>query len=175
MELPGITGVAVANGLQHHCALDVDGVVWCWGQGGDGQLGDGSRIEQSSPVRASSEQRFIEIAAGYLGTCAIAEDRSVWFWGQANGADRPTLVAGLTNVTAVGAPPYHCRHHQIRYHSSGRGRDHPQPLTTRPCSTSLKRTGAALTTTDICDPTPHAIPSQCQTATETRSRYEIHP
>jgi hypothetical protein len=62
-----------------------------------------------------------------------------------------------------------------RCHSSGRCRHHPQPPTPRPRSTNLKRTRAIFTTTDICDPTPAAIPPQRQTATKNRPMYGSHP
>ncbi len=32
----------VAAGGRHTCALLTDGTVWCWGKGGNGELGNGS-------------------------------------------------------------------------------------------------------------------------------------
>lgn len=43
--------VTLAAGDVHSCALDADGVVWCWGRNGAGQLGDGTTADRRSPVR----------------------------------------------------------------------------------------------------------------------------
>ncbi|MCC7535702.1 MAG: hypothetical protein IT379_05790 [Deltaproteobacteria bacterium] len=43
---------AVGAGLDATCAVLETGDVHCWGRNEDGQLGDGSRIDQRAPVRA---------------------------------------------------------------------------------------------------------------------------
>lgn len=47
--LGDVTGIAV--GGKHSLAITADGSVWAWGQGGDGQLGDGARARRITPVR----------------------------------------------------------------------------------------------------------------------------
>jgi alpha-tubulin suppressor-like RCC1 family protein len=43
------TGVAeVTAGHSHACARKNDGTIWCWGRGGDGELGDG-KIDSPEP------------------------------------------------------------------------------------------------------------------------------
>ena len=42
--------VQVAAGLYHTCALLSDGGVRCWGEGGNGRLGDGSTTDRTAPV-----------------------------------------------------------------------------------------------------------------------------
>jgi alpha-tubulin suppressor-like RCC1 family protein len=46
--LPVITEIAA--GLQHTCAIAVDGGVWCWGANGGGQVGDGTFDDRPSPA-----------------------------------------------------------------------------------------------------------------------------
>jgi alpha-tubulin suppressor-like RCC1 family protein len=41
-------------GYYHSCALDSSGVMWCWGYNEQGQVGDGSWIDRSTPQRAWS-------------------------------------------------------------------------------------------------------------------------
>lgn len=50
--VPGLSGVvAIAGGNDDHvCALSGSGVVSCWGQGSNGQLGDGRSYPVSSAV-----------------------------------------------------------------------------------------------------------------------------
>jgi alpha-tubulin suppressor-like RCC1 family protein len=46
----GTTVVGLALGGYHSCARKHDGTLWCWGRNDYGQLGDGTLLDQSSPV-----------------------------------------------------------------------------------------------------------------------------
>lgn len=46
----GARAVGIALGWYHSCALLVDDSVQCWGEGEQGQLGDGQRVTNSRPV-----------------------------------------------------------------------------------------------------------------------------
>jgi alpha-tubulin suppressor-like RCC1 family protein len=60
----------------------VDGKVQCWGEGSDGQLGNGDTGHHTYPVEATGLSGAVEVAAGGYHTCAIAgSDREVWCWG----------------------------------------------------------------------------------------------
>ncbi|MCW5838099.1 MAG: hypothetical protein KIS78_37255, partial [Labilithrix sp.] len=49
---PGLRDVVkVAHGGAHACALLANGQVHCWGSNDSGQLGDGTTIARSTPVR----------------------------------------------------------------------------------------------------------------------------
>jgi len=39
VTLSNLTSISAMG--SHSCAIDSDGLVWCWGRGSDGQLGDG--------------------------------------------------------------------------------------------------------------------------------------
>src|SRR5207237_129666 len=45
--------VAVAGGNLHSLALKSDGTVWAWGYNGDGELGNGTTTNSSTPVQVS--------------------------------------------------------------------------------------------------------------------------
>lgn len=50
-QIPGLTGVSqLTLGRHHGCAATVDGRAWCWGANDQQQLGDGTRIDRSTPV-----------------------------------------------------------------------------------------------------------------------------
>lgn len=83
----GISAIPVAvtsivAGSEHTCVLTADGSVWCWGANFSGQLGDGTNVNRSVPVRVS---RLLgaasEIAAGSEHTCALARTGRLACWG----------------------------------------------------------------------------------------------
>ncbi|MBN2723990.1 MAG: hypothetical protein JXR95_07980 [Deltaproteobacteria bacterium] len=45
--------VNVTTGTEHACALENNGILWCWGKGTSGQLGNGSISTSSIPVTVS--------------------------------------------------------------------------------------------------------------------------
>ncbi|MBI4699921.1 MAG: hypothetical protein HY744_01940, partial [Deltaproteobacteria bacterium] len=47
----GTSALAVAGGVYHTCAVKADGTLWCWGDNGYGQLGDGTTQSKTLPVQ----------------------------------------------------------------------------------------------------------------------------
>ena len=99
----------------HTCAILDDGSVSCWGNNGQGQLGDGTNTDKNTPTQTSSlgaDRTAVAITVGTSHTCAILDDGSVSCWG-GNGfsqlgdgttTDRntPTQISTLgTDRTAV--------------------------------------------------------------------------
>ena len=96
-------------GNSHTCARLGDGTARCWGWNFQGELGDGTRIQRTSPVVVGGLSGVTEITAGANISCALTTDRSVQCWG-ANGqgglgnggntqSSTPTPIA-LTLATA---------------------------------------------------------------------------
>jgi len=72
---------SISVGVRHACALATDGNAWCWGEGGDGQLGNGAFGQSSVPVRVIGPVRFASAdAGGYFG-CGIGVDGFTYCWG----------------------------------------------------------------------------------------------
>jgi hypothetical protein len=65
----------------HSCAIDTTGRAHCWGQGGEGQLGTGSREDAADPVPVAGDFRWASIDAGLSYTCGLTVDAAAYCWG----------------------------------------------------------------------------------------------
>jgi alpha-tubulin suppressor-like RCC1 family protein len=73
----------ISAGGNHSLAVRTDGTAWSWGFNGDGQLGDGSVTNQSSPVSVVGEfADWCEISAGGNHSLAVRTDGTAWAWGR---------------------------------------------------------------------------------------------
>ncbi len=74
---------SIDAGSDHTCAVLLSGEIVCWGFNGNGQVGDGTRINRYSPVAVNGLSReAIAVAAGYEHTCSLMKDGSVECWGK---------------------------------------------------------------------------------------------
>src|SRR5262252_329821 len=62
----------IVAGEVHACLLTLAGVVLCWGANANGQLGDGTTEDRSTPVRVAGLPKVVAITAGAHFTCALA-------------------------------------------------------------------------------------------------------
>ncbi|MFM8529325.1 MAG: RCC1 domain-containing protein, partial [Ilumatobacteraceae bacterium] len=79
----GRTAVAVAAGDHFACAILDDGITKCWGANHFMQLGDGTTISRSSPVRVALDpnRTAVALSAGSSHACVVLDDGSVSCWG----------------------------------------------------------------------------------------------
>ncbi|MFZ5774640.1 MAG: RCC1 domain-containing protein [Thermodesulfobacteriota bacterium] len=101
----------------HSLALKNDGTVWAWGANSDGQLGDGTTTQRTTPVQVSGLTNVMAIAAGGDFSLALKTDGTVWAFGGnslgqlGNGSTQdsavPVQVSGLSGVTAITAGGAH--------------------------------------------------------------------
>ena len=67
----------------HTAAIKTDGTLWLWGRNADGQLGDNTNLDKSSPVQTvSAGTNWKQVACNYRNTAAIKTDGSLWVWGR---------------------------------------------------------------------------------------------
>lgn len=100
-------GPVIGAGWDHTCAYDnALAGLYCWGANDHGQLGDGTTIARSVPVRVDLPARVIQVEGGWWHTCALDETNTVWCWGEGDytgtgirtTVTRPAPVAGLTGT-----------------------------------------------------------------------------
>lgn len=108
----------VSAGFAHTCALVSTGEVKCWGDGGNGQLGNGKTEGQTTPVAVLGlAATAIAIESGNAHSCALLADGRVKCWGGGsngelgNGASdyqsTPVTVSGVNDAIAIAAGGYH--------------------------------------------------------------------
>lgn len=108
--LSGVTRVEAGSG--HTCALTSGGTLYCWGQNGSGQLGNGTNTDRSSPTAVPGLTGVTAFAVGAVHTCAIASG-TTYCWGGNNFGqignntttprNTPIAVAGLSGATSLAA------------------------------------------------------------------------
>jgi alpha-tubulin suppressor-like RCC1 family protein len=109
--------VDIGAGQYHSVAVRSDGTVWSWGYNGNGQLGDGTTIQEKLPVQSILISSVIQVAAGESHTLALKSDGTVWAWGYngygqlGNGtttnSSSAVQVTGLSGVVRIAAGAYH--------------------------------------------------------------------
>jgi len=113
----------VVVGPSYTLAVKVDGTVWAWGNNVTGQLGNGTQVDRSAPIRISSLSNIVAVAAGgyyaqgFGHSLALRSDGTVWAWGWnaygqlGNGTTTsrttPVQISGINNVIAISASGSH--------------------------------------------------------------------
>ena len=109
---------AVAAGSRHSLAIrNDDGVLFAWGAGDEGQIGNNSTSLQSSPTQVSdSGARWTQVAGGVGHSLGVRNDGTLWAWGRGTDGQLgqnvansllPLQVGGLNTWKAVAAGAYH--------------------------------------------------------------------
>lgn len=90
LDISAIAGienaVMVAAGYGHNLVLTEDGSVWAFGYNAQGQLGDGTSTDSSTPVEvdfsaATNIGRIVQVVASANSSYALDDKGQVWGWG----------------------------------------------------------------------------------------------
>ena len=95
--------------------MTATGAAYCWGRNNSGQLGDGTRTDQSAPTVVAGGILFRTISAGELFTCGVAGTpgvsggtsataASVYCWGDNEYGQLGNSTASQSNNSPTLAP-----------------------------------------------------------------------
>jgi alpha-tubulin suppressor-like RCC1 family protein len=90
----------LALGADTVLALTASGLMWSWGEGDVGTLGNGSLGNVSAPQMTNTAQTWIQLAATLHG-CGIDATHNIFCWGN---NDNGELGNGSTNIPAQPTP-----------------------------------------------------------------------
>ena len=68
-------------GGYHTLALDKDNNLWAWGSNRNGQLGDGTTMNRTSPTKIETGITFVQLSAGHTHSAGIDNEGKLWTWG----------------------------------------------------------------------------------------------
>ncbi len=93
----------VSAGFGATCSLDSAGAAYCWGDNGQGELGDGSTVSSDVPVAVDTSgalhgKTLNEITAGAFHSCAQDTADASYCWGDNTSGD---LGDGSTSMSDV--------------------------------------------------------------------------
>lgn len=119
VPVTGLTSgvIGVAAGPYFTCALTKAGTVWCWGIGGNGNLGNGAMNESHVPVQVLDTagsgplSGVVQISTGQAHVCAVTSGGAALCWGDnflgaignnstLSGFPTPQQVSGLASGVA---------------------------------------------------------------------------
>jgi alpha-tubulin suppressor-like RCC1 family protein len=110
--VPGIGSAAEIAVSAHVCARLNDGKVVCWGDNGQGQVGDGTTGKRLRPTLVAALAKAEQIAVGNEHSCARIAGGTVTCWGSNSDGQLgigsrdpsksvPTAVVGLSGVVSI--------------------------------------------------------------------------
>ena len=109
--LSGVKALATSYDGGSFCAVLSTGKVKCWGNNGNGQLGNGNTTSFTLPVSVKNLSTATAITGGDYGFCAVLLTSHVDCWGDGgngdlgngtfNNSDVPVAVRTITNAAKV--------------------------------------------------------------------------
>jgi alpha-tubulin suppressor-like RCC1 family protein len=99
---------SIAAGGVHTCGITTQGKTYCWGENGNGRLGNDSSDDSSVPVAVVGRHTFAALSLGTESSCALTTSGKAYCWGgnssgqHGNGTNTPSDVP----VLAMGGKRY---------------------------------------------------------------------
>jgi alpha-tubulin suppressor-like RCC1 family protein len=103
----------ITTGIFQTTGIDFRGKMWGWGYNAQGQLGDNSTTNKSTPVAVYGNKTFCDVSMGHYHSMAVDTNGKIWTWGsdqfgQLGVNSGGTLVSELTPVAILGVNKTFC-------------------------------------------------------------------
>ncbi len=66
----------------HTIAIKVNGTLWAWGRNNEGQIGNGTTINQLIPIQIGTDNDWIAVGTGDYNSIALKSNGTIWTWGK---------------------------------------------------------------------------------------------
>lgn len=94
------------DGISHSLAIKTDGTLWAWGYNAEGQLGDESTVNKSSPIQIGNDNTWQSITAGTMSSVAIKTNHTLWAWGDNVSNNVPVQIGVDSDWQSISAGYY---------------------------------------------------------------------
>lgn len=102
--------VKVDSMFQNNIALDEDGGVWTWGNNVNGEIGDGSTVVRTEPVKVNLANKIVNVKAGAHHMLVVDTNKQMWIWGRNNeaqiGKGNASITPELTPIKSMSGIEY---------------------------------------------------------------------
>ncbi len=101
---PTVKFTTVGRGYDHACALSTLGQIYCWGENGERELGNGGTVDSNVPILVplpTGVSYFKTLSVGNSASCAIGSNNVLYCWGANSGigpVSPPTGVSYFKNI-----------------------------------------------------------------------------
>lgn len=76
------TMISTDDAGYHNLGLQSNGTLWAWGPNNNGRLGNGTTLNQLTPVQIGTDTDWVWVSAGSASSYALKQDGSLWAWGK---------------------------------------------------------------------------------------------
>jgi alpha-tubulin suppressor-like RCC1 family protein len=109
----------VSGGYAHSLGVRINEIAWAWGNNCDGQLGDNTTTNRSSPVSVvGGFTDWCQVSAGFVHSLGVRTNGTLWAWGNntegqlgdntvTNTSSPVSVVGGFTDWCQVSAGDAH--------------------------------------------------------------------
>ena len=114
----------ISAGINHTCAVTPEGVAYCWGFNGNGQLGDFTHTQRLTPKRVGMSYQWRSVSAGERHTCGVTTGNVAYCWGLNSSGQM-----GVANTIYTRSYPFPVSG-GLRFQTLDAGRNHTCAVTT---------------------------------------------
>ncbi|MBO9665787.1 MAG: hypothetical protein J7501_03130 [Bdellovibrio sp.] len=93
--------VYVSNGYETKCLIDSTQSLYCWGANSRGQVGNGTTVNQTTPVLIDSSYKYLSVSTSLAATCGITTAHQLRCWGMDLPAGQGTSFINKPNPATV--------------------------------------------------------------------------